>query len=168
MTLSAVDDQASMLLMTKFYENIISGLSERQALIKKRNSTFVRTDMQTVNIGHHLSCWMQADRLFLILRNLKPQFHYRFKVSTEEFLSYTFSSSGNSSYGTRHGCCFNTSSRFFSIRPTLFYSGFRPDFMNILSHLFYQIFQLLPGVGYVLYPPDWEYTLSFYDSLFIY
>lgn len=34
MTLSAVDDQASMLLMTKFYENIISGLSERQALIK--------------------------------------------------------------------------------------------------------------------------------------
>ena len=22
------------------------------------NSTFVRTDMQTVNIGHHLSCWM--------------------------------------------------------------------------------------------------------------
>ena len=29
MTLSAVDDQASMLLMTKFYENIISGLSEQ-------------------------------------------------------------------------------------------------------------------------------------------
>lgn len=34
MTLSAVDDQASMLLMTKFYEHITGGLSERQALIK--------------------------------------------------------------------------------------------------------------------------------------
>lgn len=37
MTLANVDDQASMLLMTKFYENLTSGCSEREALIKAQN-----------------------------------------------------------------------------------------------------------------------------------
>ena len=73
---------------------------------------------------------------------LNPSFIISFKVSTEEFLSYTFSSSGNSSYNQAR-MLFQYIIPLFAIRPTLFYSGFRPDLMNILSHFFYQIFQLL-------------------------
>ena len=59
--------------MTKFYENIISGLSERQALIKAQQ--YLREN------GYADSKYWApfilldaADRLFLILRDLEPSF----------------------------------------------------------------------------------------------
>lgn len=60
MSLWKVDDTATLLLMTEFYNKLINGNSKKQSLYKAQQylRTYQMESMINQNIGRHSSCWM--------------------------------------------------------------------------------------------------------------